>query len=594
MPQVPGLTPSVSPSLGGAPELSLPVPVDAFGGAVGKALEGLGGAIEGASDKIWSRAMEMQNLQNETQAKEADAKYMMESGKMHAEFINKEGQNAGPEALAKHIQDLQDLRVSTRSGLNPMAAKMYDASSLSFMGRNIFNAAGHSGQQMKVSANNAADARIDTASNNIGENPRDDIGYQRGKRVIESEIDRKADLGGWTPEQTEASKLNAVSAASAKRIVGLARTDAIGAKSMFDAASKSGALSPVDASKVEATVQSQFRLQGSRIISDKTLGGLRSGDETDKTEQDYIDTGVKEAEDTAKRFGIEDPLFKDFVRDRISADYRRQKTVERDGAQAAEQTVMAAMQTGNKEGILPKSLDELKLINPEVASAWDHMKPTVQQKYFGLFKQNAAGEKVVWNQDNLKTFQQLRGMKLDNPVEFLAHDFTNDKLPPSGILELVRMQQSLKSQADADPRVGRAMQILAPDLHAAGIDKTATNKDDYYQFVGSLQDQLDQFQKDHKKVPTMEEVRSIGAKLMQEQVTGRARFLGMGTEKTPAYQLPVPDEEITRLRNDPYWAAHNIQPNDQMISRIYRAQKFKELYGGAAKKPAEASFPPNG
>lgn len=593
MPQVPGLTPSVSPSMSGAPEVSLAVPTDAFGGAVGHALQGLGQGIEQASDRIWQRAMEMQNLQNETQAKEADAKYMMESGKLHADFINKEGQNAGPEALAKHIQDLQDLRVSTRSGLNPMAAKMYDASSLSFMGRNIFNAAGHSGQQMKVSANNAASARIDTASNNIGENPKDDIGFQRGVRVIESEVDRQADLGGWTPEQRQATKELQVSQASAKRIVGLARTDAIGAKSMFDSATKSGALSPVDASKVEATVQSQFRLQGSRIISDKTLSGLRSGDETDKTEQDYIDAGTKEAEDTAKRLGIEDPLFKDFVRDRISADYRRQKAVERDGEQAAEQTVAAALTTGNKEGILPKSVDELKLINPEVASAWDHMKPTAQRRYMTALKNNANGDPQHETEETLRNFQTIKGQAHDDPVQFLARDIVSEKLTNSSKKNLINLQLRLRSQSDQDPRVNRALGILSPDLRAAGIDKTSS-KDDYYQFVGALQDQLDQFQKDHKKVPSMEEVRTMGAQLMQEQVTGRARFLGMGTEKTPAFQLPVPDEERTRLRNDPYWSSHGITPNDAMIDRIYRAQKFKELYGGAAKKPADAQFPPNG
>src|ERR1700757_59367 len=192
MPQVPGLTPTVQPA-GAAPEINLPVPVDAFGGAVAHALEGFGGQIERSSDQIWQRAMDLQNLNNETSAKEADAKYMIESGKLHADFINKEGLNAGPEALAAHIQQLQDMRTSIRQGLNPMAARMYDASSLSFMGRNIFNAAGHSGQQMKVSANNAADARIERASDTIGDNPTDPVTYQRMKRTIESEIDSKAD-----------------------------------------------------------------------------------------------------------------------------------------------------------------------------------------------------------------------------------------------------------------------------------------------------------------------------------------------------------------------------------------------------------------
>src|SRR6266436_4354778 len=226
MPTVPGLTPTAQPSAL-APEVNLPVPVDAFGGAIGHALEGLGGQVEQASDRIWQRAMEMQGLKNETEAKEADAQYMMKSGIMHADFVNKEGLNAGPEALQKHIQELQDLRVSIRGGLsNPAAQRMYDGSSLGFMGRNIFNAAGHSGQQMKVAANGASDARIALAKTSIGDNPDDDINVARMQRVIESEVDAKgsSSRGGWSSEQIEATKQSEVSEAIAHRILGIGNT----------------------------------------------------------------------------------------------------------------------------------------------------------------------------------------------------------------------------------------------------------------------------------------------------------------------------------------------------------------------------------
>ena len=57
--------------------------------------------------------------------------------------------------------------------------------------------------------------------------------------------------------------------------------------------------------------------------------------------------------------------------------------------------------------------------------------------------------------------------------------------------------------------------------------------------------------------------------------------------------MPVPSEQLDKLRNDPYWAKRGVKPNDEMLSRIYRAQKFKELYGGSAKKPPTVQFPPN-
>src|SRR5712664_2051469 len=337
MPQVPGLVPTETPSLGGAPNINVAVPTDAFGGAVGHALEGLGRDISGAGDKIWQQAMNMQGLQNETEAKNADAEYMMKAGMKHAEFNVKEGNNASPQAMEAHIKELQDLRVATRSGLsNPMAQKMFDGSSLSFMGRTIFNAAGHAAQQTKVAANNASTARVAATQDNIAGAPTDDVTFQRGVRAIQSEVEAQGRNSGWSPEQTEETSKQKVSETLAKRTASLARTDAIGAQKMYEQGAKSKALLPMDALKVQATIQTQYRQQGSRIIADQVLGKLRDGDdEGDKSLNDYISEGMTKV--TEGDLDKNDPLFKDFVRERITADYNRHKSVVRDGQQQAEQ-----------------------------------------------------------------------------------------------------------------------------------------------------------------------------------------------------------------------------------------------------------------
>src|SRR5712671_2179119 len=293
MPQVPGLVPTEAPSLGGAPNINVPVPTDAFGGAVGHALSTLGQDISGAGDKIWQQAMNMQALQNETEAKGADADYMMKAGMKHAEFNAKEGNNASPQALEAHIKELQDLRVQTRSGLsNPMAQKMFDGSSLSFMGRTIFNAAGHAAQQSKVAANNASTARVAATQEAISASPIDEVTFQRGKRAIESEVEAQGRNSGWAPEQTEETSKQKVSETIAKRTASLARTDAIGAQKMYEQSAQSKVLLPMDALKVQATIQTQYRQQGSRIIADQVLGKLREGnDDGDKALSDYISEG---------------------------------------------------------------------------------------------------------------------------------------------------------------------------------------------------------------------------------------------------------------------------------------------------------------
>lgn len=590
MPTVPGLTPEASPSSGGNPSVSVSAPVEAFGGAIGHALSGLGSSIDGASDKIWAQAVKLQELQNDTEAKRADTQYMLKAGELHAQFSSLEGENARA-AFPKYMADQQQAREDIRSGIsNPMAAKMYDSSSLSFMGRNIFNGAGHAAQQTKVAASNASSARVQTLSDNIGENPEDEEGFQRSIQAIKAETASQARNGGWAPEQLAATTDSNISTAVSKRIVGLARTDPFAAQTMFDQATKGKNLSPIDAQKVQATIQTQSRQVISRGVSDQVNADLQHPAE-DGVPTKSLDDRIAEAQadPNVAKFAKNDPMLPDFVRERVIADYNRSKAVQRDADQRNEQTIASALMTGNKEGILPKSVDELKLINPEVGAAWDAMKPTLQKKYMASLAQNAKGEKVAWTDEGLRNYQAIKGQAIDSPVDFLARDVISEKnLPNSAKRELVNLQGRLRSQSETDPRVGRAMQILGPDLAAAGIDKKS-DKDGYYQFVGALQDVLDAYQTDNKKVPKMDDVRQMGARLMQEQVTSKGY---LWDSKSPMYNQPLPDEEAERLKADPYWAKSGITPNDAMLKRIYVAQKYNELYRGSAKKPAEATFPP--
>src|SRR6266850_2070753 len=54
----------------------------ASGFDVAQAVQGLGKTVAGAGDEIFNRAIALQNLNNETEASEADAKYMIEAGRI--------------------------------------------------------------------------------------------------------------------------------------------------------------------------------------------------------------------------------------------------------------------------------------------------------------------------------------------------------------------------------------------------------------------------------------------------------------------------------------------------------------------------------
>ncbi len=585
MPQAPGLVPTAQPSLTGAPEVSLPVPVDAFGGAIGHAIQSFGTDLTHATNEIWGQVVANKNLQNETEAKNADAQYMMQAGIKNEEFKQREGLNAGPDALAKHITDLNDLRTSLRGNLNPAAARMYDGSSLSNMGSYIRLASGYSGTQMKVANNNAATSRKEIIKNNIEADPNDEVTFKRGSQAIKGENSRLAENGGWSGDQLEATNQSDVSDYWSKRIASLSKTDAIGAQKMLDTATKSKAITPIDAGRVSATVQQQFDTQGSRVITNKVLADRRAGEEEDDKPVDtYIDAGMKEAD----KLGL-DPerleQFKDRVRTSIMTKYKQQKSIETDSDNQNVRTIGKALIKANTEGQAPTTLEELKAQDPAVSPAWDALgrDPRKQAAVLKQLEHNAAGtNKVPTTQANLILTHQYKGMALspddDKRANFMAQNFGADNrlsLPQRD--HLMNLQERMQKNQYDDPRVARALHILTPDLR--GADYPVDPKKDpqnYFQFVGGLADSLEQYQTDHPgKMPSPEEVKQIGSQLMQEQ------HASWWQSHEAFYQMKAPEGDQNRIRALPFWKG--ATPDQGKINRYYRAELYQQKYGGKAK-----------
>ena len=70
MAQVPySPVPDVAPSDTATPRVSVATPEAAFGGATAKAIENLGTTVQGAGNELFGRAVALQQLNNETEAK---------------------------------------------------------------------------------------------------------------------------------------------------------------------------------------------------------------------------------------------------------------------------------------------------------------------------------------------------------------------------------------------------------------------------------------------------------------------------------------------------------------------------------------------
>ena len=279
-----------------------------------------------------------------------------------------------------------------------------------------------------------------------------------------------------------------------------------------------------------------------------------------------VDMGGKIATEQAP----DDPLFPDFVRDRITADNNRQLAIKRDDEFANRQTIETGLM-GQEGGKLPTTVEELTA-DPKASDAWDHLLPSTQRRYMNVLARNAKGDHN-WTDATLREYQQLKGQAQAEPADFLDRDVVGTDLPNSAKRELINLQGRLKDKAEGDPRVARALGILGPDMQAAGITKA--NKDDYYQFTGALSDQIQQFTDDNKRPPKLDEIKTIGARLMQSQVTKG----WIWNSQTPTFQLPVPSSEAEQIKLDPAWQKLGITPTNTQIQRIYTRKLYQDLYG---------------
>lgn len=281
-----------------------------------------------------------------------------------------------------------------------------------------------------------------------------------------------------------------------------------------------------------------------------------------------------------------DPLFPEFVEQRIKTDHDRNVAIRRDTEFQNRQVIEEGLM-GGKDGQMPTTVEELTN-TPEKAQAWQDLLPSNQRRYMRALAQNAKGD-TNWTDTSLREYQKLKGNAMADPASFLDMDVIGTDLPNSAKRELINLQGRLKGKAEGDPRVARALGILSPDLQAAGVDKK--NKDEYHQYVGALEDQLKTFADENKRPPKFEEVQLIGRRLLQTQKS-TSFFGSIFGSKTATFQVPVPDEEAEKIKQSGEWSKMAITPTPEQIQRIYTRALYQKLYGGTAKTEANTPSPP--
>src|SRR5271166_3550688 len=399
MPQVPYQpVPDVRPIEGGPGPLRVSTPGAAFGEGIARAVEGLGKTLEHSGDELFQRATALQQLQNETDARNADAQYTLQSADLHAKFSSLEGNNAVA-ALPKYKADLEDLRQQIRGSLpTDMSRKMYDSSSLGMMNRTIFNGAGHAAQQMKIANDQSIDSSINAKMTEIYNN-----GYYPGwENEIKDLMDAKAGIKGWDKETADKNFQIMTSTAKAHFLTGEAQRQPL--KAMEDYEKEKGTLQPKDDEQVQHSLTAAGRTSISRNIAMEELANKS---------EDPVEVRADRVAEKAEKMMPGDSQIGWYAKNAFYTALNKENAQAQAVARQNSSIVNHAIADNE-----PKSKDALIGISPQVKQAWENLGAKEQKAYLSAIQTIAKGDHFE-TPETRQRVEELKGLADSDPAKFL-------------------------------------------------------------------------------------------------------------------------------------------------------------------------------
>ena len=560
MAQVPySPVPQVAPQDSPTPRMREDSPVGAFGGQVASAVENLGAVTERAGNELFGRAVALQQLNNETEAREADAQYMIQAGGIHAQFNALQGQERVA-AYPKYAQDLQDLRLKLRGGLsNQMAQKMYDSSSLSTMGRSIFNGAGAAASAQKEAALGAASAKTDLLTKSTFDDPNDEGAFRSAIDDVKQTATLKAATtpGGASAERVELLTRQGISTVASNRILGMARNQPAQAAALLDQYKKEGLLFGKDYEVVSNKVQSLTQTVGTNIIANQVLGKYLQSDGTYSKSASEMQA---EAVDQATKAYPDDPKMGTAAQAAFDHNYNQHQWAAAQDERARKQQAADYIVKGVTEvGQLPPDLQ--KRMTPTEIKAF----PAQANSYL----------RAEQTQTNEKQYRDLLGMYNNDNAKFMDQDIMRMPGISKGNMDFfLKLQRT--AAANGDPRVSRAMNWIkgaSPQvLDDLGITGPRKDRDTSNQFVGALHEAIQSYQEENGKPPNEQQVTKEIFPAVTRQVTQQG---WLWNSQVPFFSAPLPEkykEEYLKI---------NPQATEPEIRRDFSRQMFDQFFKGS-------------
>lgn len=579
MPSVPYTgVPTIAPQLNPTPRYDAQVSPDMFGANIGQALSNLGKTEEGAGNEIFARGIAMQDLNNHAESQAATAKFMEAAGDIHAKLGAMQGKDAVDYYANGFKTDLENARKGLRDGLsNSMSQKLFDAESLSTVGRTMFNGAGiaaSANKQYAISSNEAETKnQVDLAA--TSSNP---IDVDAAKKRIASLAQERGALKGQDPASVDEYTKTINSSLDFNVIKELARTQPSKAAAMLE--ERRSGMTAQDFDRAQITVDNAQRAVGSVNIAQKVIQS-HIGD--DGKADVSFEAMQREAEAEAKRVSPDDALMQKHTVDALKGLFNQKVYADKQFRWDNSQTVDAAIQNGVRD------IQQLRA-DPAIATAIDNLPKSDQLKIPARINAYNAAHDRVANQESLTRIQGLR----NNDVEqFLNLDPTDSALHlnQSQQRQVMQWQTQDKKRQNDDPRVGRALTWLRDsrggELAALGVfHRNANNADDYDHMTGTLQSAMDLWQEVHGKPPSYKDVvNEIGPQVIQSRVVPNSWYQ-FGTHTQPFF-LPDKSSEdykfVTRKITQDALDKGGTAPTETELDRAYTRKQLLELYPKATK-----------
>ncbi len=586
---------STAEPAGGSERLSVSAPPAAFGANIGAALEHLGTTTEQVGSELFSRAMALQDLKNENDARDAQAKYATQSSALQAAFDSSAGKDSA-DNLQAHLKALNDLRLGIRGDLGTAhAQRFYDRDTLPFMQRDIFSSARHAGDQNRDYTLATMGAKEDMLKKNTFENPNDTKAVQSNKDQLADITAQKAELKfGVGPDSpiVKDAVMNSLSSHKASQLMGLSHTNPTGAMAAAEDAKKSGELNEPDYLKIQGSVEGRGVAVAASNITNTFLADPKNF--KDGELQISQTNAIKKIGDMADEAGISPQLKASAIAHFESRMYQMRIATNQDRLES--NSKIDDLIRNNKI-----TTAQQLLAQPGIDGLIDMSNPKLGLKQYPQSYINRLNNRDRGPSD-LEQLAIAKGLsKSTDPNEqekFLNTDFTAWNINGKDRQELEDAKKKLMSDPRGDATVQRAYSILlgtrGAELNTLGVDKkTESTTDDYYHFQGALQEALEVFKQDNKRPPSMEEIRDkIGPEVINRQVTKQGWF---GKYNEPAFKSfnranidDIPDAVKRKMISDSL-AAGGSSPTDLQMLQKWNTEIFNKLYGGTSAGPSASA-----